>query len=894
MGRIPNLRPFFTTLLHRRRRTEEIQAELSAYVDEQVERLVASGVPLAEARRRALSEFGGLSSMTLRLEREDPMVRAMVWVEGFGDDLRQCVRRLWQTPRFTIPAVIALGLGVAIATAAFSVVNALMLRPAPVQDGGALLALGARRPTWKGLHYFSYPNYLDLRERTDAFRGLVAYVVIDPRLTTSDASLSVSGEAVSGNYFDAFGLTPLRGRLLTAADDAPSADTAVVISSRLWHQAFGSNDAIVGSPIRIDGKPFVIAGVAPEGFGGTETLFQADVWLPFLQGVRSGVLGTPLRTARDVRVQGYLKSGVTLPEAQASVDASMRSLRDEYPLEDRDLDAVVQPERDTRPIIDAAGLSFPIAVFLLAVAGVGLLIDGSSVASLLIARASARRRDLAIRFALGASRARVLRHLVSESVLLASAGGVVGFLLARMATSFLSAVKLPGGMTIDAHPDRLVLLFTIAVAMLLGVAMGAPPALTAPASGLQISIAEQTTASSGRTATRLRERLVASQVSALTVLLLMMAMFMTSVRRGNRIDVGFETQDRVLLTLSPGDYGYSASRGHTLVEAFLERVRALPSVISAAAVYELPFGFGSSSMDLEPADQPGTRTMSDRIADTVITPGYLQSIGTPLLRGRDFTTHDDSNSVPVAIVNQALAADFWPGLADPIGRRVVASTNPNHATEYEIVGVVKTSKYASLNEAPRPFVWFPYAQQHPPSMTLVVHTVDGQASNVVASARRVLQRLDPAVVLSGSTTLESVVQARATGPLLAGAWFVGLLGAIGFIRAAFGMYSLLGYVVQLQRREFAVRMAFGASQRDVVMLLTRRGLRLAVSGLVVGVLVAIVADRLLRRLLTGADGVPLAGWLVVPSLLAAVTMAAAYLPVRRLLGTSLAVMLHEE
>lgn len=894
MGRIPNLRRFFTTLLHRRRRTEEIQAELGAYVDEQVERLVASGVPLVEARRRALSEFGGMNSMTLRLEREDPMVRAMVWVEGFGDDLRQCMRRLWQTPRFTIPAVVALGLGVAIATAAFSVVNALMLRPAPVQDGGALLALGASRPSWKDLHYFSYPNYLDLRGRTDAFRGLVAYVVIDPRLTASDTSISVSGEAVSGNYFDVFGLTPLRGRLLTAADDVPSADMAVVISSRLWHQAFGSNNAVVGSLIRVDGKPFVIVGVAPEGFGGTETLFHADVWLPFVQGVRSGVLGTPLRTARNVRVQGYLRTGVTLPEAQAWVNASMRSLRGENPVEDKNLDAVVRPERDTRPIIDASGLSFPIAAFLLAVAGVGLLIDGSSVASLLVARASARRRDLAIRFALGATRARVFRNLLSESVLLASAGGVGGFLLARLTLSFLSGINLPGGISIDAHPDRLVLLFTVAVVMILGVVTGVAPALTAPASSLQISIAEQARASSGRTATRLRGRLIASQVSALTVLLLMMAMFMTSVRRGNRIDVGFEQRDRVLLTLSPADYGYDASKGRTLVDAFLDRVRALPGVISAAAVYEFPFGFGSSSMDLEPADQRGTRTTSDRIADTIITPRYFQSIGTPMLRGRDFTAHDDRNSTPVAIVNEALATDFWPGLADPIGRRVVASADPAHPTQYEIVGVVKTSKYASLNEGPRPFIWFPYAQQYASSMTLVVHTADRQGGSVVAAARHALQQLDPAVVLSVSTTLESVVRAKATGPLLAGAWFVGLLGAIGFIRAAFGMYSLLGYVVQLQRREFAVRMAFGASQRDVLMLLTRRGLRLAVSGVVVGVLVAIVAGRLLRSFLTGADGVPLAGWLAVPCLLAAITMAAAYLPVRRLLGTSLATMLHEE
>jgi predicted permease len=887
------LASLWNALFGRDRLDRDLNDELNAYVEERLDRAAARGTPLADARRQALAEFGSAAAMKRRLREERMGLRVIARIRGFWTDVRLGSRRLLGTPRFTVPAFLSLGLGSGIAIATFGVVDALMLRPAAVTNGGELLVIAASRPPSGTLRYLSYPNYLDVRARASALRDLVAYAIVDARLITTGMSIAVHSQAVSDNYFQSFGARPWRGRLLTTGDAAPGAEPAIVLSHALSERVFGPQETGVGAVVRLNGQPFAVVGVAPDTFRGTDALFRADLWIPLAAANQAGLLGLADRTARNIRVQGFAADGIALSQVKANLKTVAARLREDYPVQNDGLELVVRGERSTRPIIDAAGLLFPVSTFLMTVALLGLVTDVASVTGLLLARGISRRQETSIRIALGASLGRVVREQLVESVLLAGASAACGFAVASWALGILSKMELPGGMVLDARPGWLVAGFAIALPIVIGVAAGILPALTAARGGLVNAAADGARATAGQKAGRMRERVVAVQYAGLTVLLAVMALFTASIQEAQHLDLGFATSDRLLLTVAPEEFGYDAQQGRHIVGAFLDRVKDLPGVVSAAAVYEPPLGAGSSSISLAPGNGAQPRS-PERIGCTVVTPGYFETLAIPLLAGRAFNDRDGANTTPVVVVNEWLAKTYWPD-QEAVGRRLVVPDETGIRATFEIVGVAATSKYQSASEAPRGFVWFPYSQSYRGAMTLVVHTTGGAHENaIISSARGILTEVGGAARLSNVTTFSALAGARTTGRLVAGAWFVGIVAWLAFLRASFSLYSLLTYTVQFRAREFAIRMALGAGRRDVFRFVLRRTLLLALAGITIGLVAAVAISQALRSVLGGTARLGPAAWCGVPLLLTAVAIASSYLPLRRLFKQSPVLLLKSE
>ena len=865
-----------------------VTEELQQHLDDRYNDLRSRGTDDVEARRSALEELGESELLRRRLRgamRRPPASVPLGAGEGRGlaglwRDLRFGVRMLRRSPGFTVTAALTIALGIGANTTIFSLVNALLLRPLAGTVRGSELVMIGRTQAGQGFDTFSYPDYLDYRAGTRTLSAIAATFVAPAHLSTGGASQRVRIELVSGNYFGTLGTRAALGRLLVpAADRGPGGSPIAVLSATLWESRFGSDPGVIGQSVRINGAPYTVVGVAERGFNGERTLGVVDLFVPMTVATTLLPNGGEMLDRRGgvwIDLFGRLAPNATVTTAQAELGAMADELARRFPDTNRERGVRVSPGIGFDPFTRVSVTQF--MTVLLAVVALVLLIASANVANLLLARGSVRARELAVRASLGASRARLVRQLLAEALLLAGLGGVAGVLLGAWAVRLV--VRLPvfsnqfGGVTPTLDPR--VLGFAIGAMVLSGLAFALPPAFRTSRVDLVTSL-KLGTAGSGDARSPLRTGLVVAQLALSLVILAAAGLFVRTLQALYRIEPGFETRHVLVATVDVGLQGYDEPRARRLLAELEQRVQALPGVQHAALGYMLPLGGGGGDTRIFPAeavtspDDPGLKTDVN-----TVTPTYFETLGMPVVAGRGFTAADRDGAPPVAIINEAVAQALWPGL-NPIGRRF----RIGHTEDVlEVVGLVRTARYRSLVEAPRPFYYRPFAQAYRPSMTLHVRTASDDPYTVLQSVRRALDELDRDLPLSRVRTLAQRLDGS-LGSQRTAAVLVSVYGALALVLAVIGLYGSMAYAVSRRTREMGVRMALGARPSEVRRQVLWQALRVALVGTIIGLVAAIPASRLVRTQLYGVEPTDPATLVAVIVLLIAASLAAAYVPARR-------------
>ena len=876
------------SLFRRRRLERELEAEFQFHLDQQVAEHCEAGLSPREARRRALAAFGGVDAIK-EMSRDQWVSRA---VDRAAREARHALRRLRRSPGFTLGAVVSLGLGLGLTALMLSVAAAYLWRPLPVPDPHNLVVLAADRPDRRAATNLSFLNYRDIAERNRVFSGLAAYSPVAGGLRTGASSERTWGQGVSANYFDVLGIQPARGRFFTASDAAASRTDAIVISHRLWTDRLGSDPEVVGRALRLNGSSVVVTAVAPAGFRGTHAFLRAEYWTPFEVAEHAGLIPLADRRGNVFRALGRLASGVTLAQARADVDAVTAGLREEHPAENRDLRTLVIPETKARPEVDAASLAPFVASLLVLVAGIVLAIVGANVTSLFLVRSTQRRREFAIRLALGSTRRQIVGHQLAECLLIAGAAGVVGFLAADLGATALSRLEPPSDLPafVDVRPDWTVLLLGLLVTVATGVGIGLLPASSAfrtEASGAL----KPTSGLGAEAGTRLRSLVLSGQIALLTVLLVAAGLLVRSASAARDVGLGFDPSNVLLLTVDPIDHRSTRRAPRQLLAELMQRVRTLPGVRSASVAAHVPFGPSSDSYEVLPADRSAIDDPA-RVSYNVIGRDYFAAMRIPILLGRAFDDRDQPQSRPVTMVSETLAQRFWPG-GDPVGKRLTLPAAGDAGRVVDVIGVVGDARYASLRDAPRGYLYLPSAQHHRTGVTLHVRA-EGSPTALAAPIRDVVRDVDPDLTLFDVTTLDDAVAGAVMTAAGGGAALVGALGLVGLVLTLLGMYSLMSYVATLRSHEVGVRIAVGATGADIVRLFVRRGARLTAAGLAVGLTMSALVGQAIGSVLIGVGPADPLVLVSVAFTVSVVGAAACYLPGRRLLaGNPLAVLRHE-
>jgi len=800
-------------------------------------------------------------------------------MEKVLQDIRYAGRRLARTPGFTLVALITLALGIGANTAIFSVVHGVLLRPLPFQDPDRLFVLWARH-TSTDRYPLQLPEFCDYRDQNRTLESIAAFGNWNPNITGDGPAERVSGLRVSGNFFATLGMPAAAGRTLAATDDTPGQEKVVVLTYGLWQRRFGGDPAIVGRPLTLNGEPFTVVGVMPH-----------DFFFP----IRTAEIAIPLAPDRDpwrqnrtstsfLRAIGRARAGVGRAQVMEDLDGILRRLQKEYPASygsKRGLLAVPYAEELTRNFSQALWV-------LLGAVALLLLIACANLANLMLVRATERRRDMAIRQALGASRSELVRQLLVESVLLSVGGAVLGALLARWTVPLLVALSpeaLPRAR--DIHVSLPVLLFTLGAAVLAAVTFGLAPALRAARVDPNRDLKAEGRGASG-TAERSRTRglIVASQVALMMMLLTGAGLLWKSFREVMRVDAGFDAGVlTVRLSLPRKDYGDLAkvSQFYRQVEA---RVAVLPGVTSVAAVNHVPLNGALASAEYKVADRPPASDDNLPTAQyRMATPGYFKAMGIPMIAGRAFTDDDREGGAPVVIISRGLARQSFAD-RDPLGKYLLVRDAQARFRPLQIVGVAGDVRHTSLEAEAEPHVYLPYHQTHPDLLVwltnnqfLVVRTA-GPPLALAEAVRRELQAVDSTVaaadVRASGYYLDNATAARRFSlELLAG--FAGLALAM----AAIGIYGVVSYTVAQRTREIGVRLALGAEMGDIVRMVLGEGVRRTAAGVALGLAGALAASRAVRGLLYGVGATDPVTYAAVIALLVAVTIAACLLPAWR-------------
>jgi predicted permease len=801
------------------------------------------------------------------------------------DDLAFTARTLRGNIRFSAAVTLILALGIGANSAIFSLVDAALFRGLPVDRPNELVRVFSSEPQRVDLAETSYPGYLDLRDNVPAFSGLAAFSTDVPVHLASDARLPerVTSTVVSGNFFSVLGVRANRGRLIGPADDARGAASVVVLSDAFWQRRFNGDPAVIGSTIRLNGTPFVIVGTARRGFVGATFDAPTDVWLPLstinLADPELAEL-KPLerRGLTWLSIVGRLAKGASLANAQAQMDVVSARRAREAPNAPSNRLAKAVPADEAAIQLSQRTEARRLSWLLLSVVGMVLLIACADVAGLLLARAERRRRELAIRAALGASRLRIVRQSLAESLVIAIAAAAVGLGIAMWLTDFVGSVAPPDlALPVSASTPILhlrTLTFAIVAAVVTALLVGVVPSLAASRPDLVPMLkGERAAWGIGRRVT-FRDVLVAGQMALAMLLLVGAGLLMRTLRTESRLDPGFRPDGAVIATIDLSRSGYDSDRGRRFYETLQQRLAGVPGVSAAALGRSVPVQSGGLATTAEPEGYQPRPNEAMEIEASMISPGYYRAIGTPLLRGREFTAADRKGSERVVIVNQAFADRFWPG-QDPIGKHVGAVSTPPSV----VVGVVGTAKYRSLREAPTPALAVPVQQMYSDAMTIVART-SLEPDAALRQITDVVATLDPDLPLIRPGRLaDKLAMALARERLMAL-----LLGAFAVLAAALsaaGLYAVVAYRMQARTREWGIRLAIGARPESVLWLAQRQSTVLALVGLCVGLAAAAFASRFMTTLLYGVR--PLDAWAFggAALLLGVVVAVAAYIPARR-------------
>jgi predicted permease len=796
-------------------------------------------------------------------------------------DLRFGLRMLLKRPGFTLVAVLSLALGLGANTAIFSLINTILLRPLPIQQPGQLMALNN---TGKNRMFstFSNPTYLDLKARNQVFSDLIAYRFLPISLSHDGVNERQWGYQVSGNYFAALGIQPAMGRLISAEDDrAPGAHPVVVISHQYWQQSFGGAPGAIGKEMIVNGRRYTIIGVAPQGFLGTEIASASEFWFPLTMQAQldAGVNLLDQRGAEILFLQGRLHPGVSSSQAQTALNLIAEQLEREYPDENAGKRITLSQPGLFGDFMRGPALGF--AGLLMAVVGIVLLLACVNLANLLLARATERRREIAVRLALGASRFRLVRQLLTESVLLACGGGLLGLPPALWLVSLVKTIKMPPNVpvTLAIHVDYRVYLFTFLLSLATGALFGLLPAWQATKADLIPALKDESVFGGQRRSSRrnwLKNGLIVLQVALSLVLLVGGGLMVRALRQASTLKLGFEPQGAAEFSFDLRLQGYDSEQRKEFQKRILERVGALPGV-QAVGMTDLPpvdLHFSRSYVYIE-GRAPERNARIPSAAYNIASPGYFQAMGTRLLQGRDFNAQDTEQSLKVAIINESFARRLFPN-ENALGKRF--SLGSPDADKVQVIGVVEDGKYGGLNEESRPYVCRPMWQAKTGSTSVIVR-IAGDLPTLAVAVRREIQQLDPNLPIAAATLVEKL-----NLPLLPVRLVTSILGGFGIVAlalAAIGVYGVMSYAVAQRTHEIGVRMALGAQKADVLKLVIGQGMILTLIGVGIGLTAALALARLLKSLLFGVSATDPLTFIGIACLLAVVTLLASYLPARR-------------
>lgn len=805
-------------------------------------------------------------------------------------DLRHAIRLLVRNPLFTATAVLSLAIGIGATTTVFTLADALLLRrPVGVADPDRVVDIGRTR-NGREFDNTSYANFQDIAAQATKLSGVYAHDLepISVALGGDKGAERVYATIVTGNYFQVLGVTPQIGRLLTPDDDkAPGASAVAVLSDRLWRRRFNGDATIVGQSILLNGTPFTVLGVAPPGFRGT-TLLSPELWAPLtmVTEIKPGTTWRPMRGGSWILIGGRLASGVGIEQAQAEINAIAKRLEETYP--DTNQGVGFKVMRATPIPGEASTYVGAFMAILGAIVGLVLVVASINIAGMMLARAAARRKETAVRLALGASRFRLIRQLAVESLAVFLLGGVGGLVLARWMTSLLLALlpNIPFPLALSLPLDARIVLFGLALTCLTALATGLFPAFQASKPDLVETLKGDRDARFGRF--RLRQVLVAAQVAASVLLIVVAGLFARALQHAASINPGFDSTNVEVVGLDLSLARHNDTTGPAFLRQVIARIEAVPGVESVTASIDLPLDGGRHGFGDVWAAGKTEKDAIDLDDWNIVEPGYFATLRKSLVRGRDFSSADITGRPDVAIVNEVAAAKLWPG-EDPIGRRLIR-TDESGQRQVEVVGVEKTSKYVTLNEPPTPFIYLPYAQAYFPRVSLVIRT---SGPTVIPAVRAIVAELNPNLPVIGTFTLDSMSTIALLPQRLAGG-IAGALGVVAVLIAGLGVYGVIAYSVARRTREFGIRVALGATPRDVLGLVFRQGAVLTASGLAVGLLLALASTQLLASLLFGVGAADPVTYGLAALVFGALSLAASFVPARRALAISPTVALRSE
>jgi predicted permease len=807
-------------------------------------------------------------------------------IDDFWRDVCYAVRTLRRSPLFTTTAVVSLALGVGVNTLVFSVVNVLVLKPLPVRDPDRVVFV--QRVGSFVSH--SFPAYRDLRDRNVTFEGLAGYRIAMMDVEANGNVTHEWGYLATGNYFDLLGVAPAIGRFFhQSEDEVPGASAYAVLSYDYWRTSFGGNASVVGSTIRINRLPYIVVGVAPQGFRGTEIFYRPNIWVPMAMQAQIEI-GNPWlenRYTSNTWVIGRLKPGVSAAQGESNLNAIWQQLAKEYPSSDARASVNL-----TRPGLVGDALGGPARAFglgVLLLAGLVLLTACANLASTLSARGSDRQRELAIRLSIGAGPGRLVRQLLTETVVLAVAGGAVGAFGAAVAAGALSEWQLPIALPVqfDLQPDARVFAFAFLISLVAGLIFGVAPARQAATTNPNSTLKSVDGVRAARWP--LRDVLVTVQLALCFVLVAACLISLRGLQAALRTPIGFEPAGVTMAAFDLGLAGYSRDAGENVRRRALDTIAGLPSVQAAAYANSLPLNIDQSSTTVFADDRPNlSRAEASRAIKYQVSPGFFRTLQIRMLQGREFNWRDSRSSPRVAVVNEAFAAQILRA-HDVLGRHFRYGPQ---GTPIEVVGVVETGKYQSLTEPATPVVFEPILQAYNTTTVMLVRSAL-PAGEVAGEIRRVMRSIDSAMPIFGVRSVEEMLGFTRL-PMRVAAIALGAFGLLAVVLAATGIHGVVAYAVARRQREIAIRMAIGATARSILHLVLRRIATLIVAGAAIGLILAMASAGVLGTIVYQASATDLGTMCAVALLMVLVAVSACWAPVRRALRLDPAAALRGE
>src|SRR5437588_3297096 len=798
-------------------------------------------------------------------------------------DLRYALRMLLKNPGFTFAALITLALGIASSTAIFSVIDGVLLHPLPYPDSEKIMTVEPTQRSTGTPGVDSAPaNYIDWAAQNDVFSYMAAARGEQTSLSDGDRPERVRGTMTTASLFPLFAVSPILGRTLTPSDEQPGHNHVVVLSSELWARRYGSDRGIIGREISLNDEPHRVVGVMPPNF---QPDGYGELWIPSRFGIptnsiRPNTDPRPIRDSTYLDVWGRLKPGVTIEKARAEMDAIGRRLENQYPTDNRDTGIRVTPLHEV-----VVGGIRPVLLLLFAAVGFLLFIGCANVANLLLARAATRSREISIRAAMGASRYRLIRQLLTESVLLAIIGGALGALLAAWAIPLLMAMAPPGLRNFkDVGLNGEVLAFSLGVSVVTGILFGLAPALSS-SSGSPAESLKQGERGSTAGGSRRRAFLIATEVGLSLILLIGAGLMIKSFANLTRVDPGFNP-DRLLIFNVGASAKADEAQQFQFYQQVLQQIAAVPGAERVAAISRLPFSGGNSGRTF---NRPGS-TKQDQADIRVITPDYFRTMGMPLVRGRSFNEHDTKGSTLVTIINEQTAKDVFPG-EDPIGQ-FIENYGPRNE-KLQVVGVVGNVRHLALETAPRPELYQPLGQGTWPSVFVAVRTAPENPLTLLPAVQQAVWNVNKSVALGNPRTMNDII-ARTLLQKKFTMLVLSIFAGAALLLAAIGLYGVISYSVAQRTRELGIRIALGAQRGDVLRLILRQGMTLVGAGVIFGVAASLGLTRLIASLLYGISASDPITFLLLSTALVLVAFVACWLPARRASAVDPIVALHAE